>query len=87
MKNSIINYDKLFSTFAVDSNNKVQDFVWFNYSDFLTTGGFNALYESFPEISFFEEHKGLKRVHQQAPHDRFILHLKNRFTTPMTILG
>ncbi len=70
MGNTIINYEKLYSTFRNDKLKIDSEIVWFNYSGFLHDGAFKALYDSYPEITYFEEHNGMKRIHGQAPHDR-----------------
>ena len=73
MNKSIINYEKLHSTFAKINISTPKSFLWFHYSDFLNNSSFKALYDSYPDISFFEEHKDLMRNYNQAPHDRFYL--------------
>lgn len=74
--NSIINFDKLATNSAKTQTFKEGEAIWINLSGFLNETFFMSLYESYPDLLFFEEHRGLKRAFGQTPHDRFYLSLE-----------
>ena len=56
-----------------------QDFLnnrpypWANFKALLTPEAFNALYQEFPTLDYFEKHEGMRRKYDQKPHDRYYL--------------
>lgn len=50
-----------------------QPFPWYNFQSLLTDETFQKLYNEFPALDFFEQHKGMARKHDQRPHDRYYL--------------
>lgn len=87
MKKTIINYEKLHSHFNRNTINTIDNFLWINYSGFLNDKSFLALIESFPSIELFEEHKDLKRIHNQAPHNRYYLAFEKSIHHPIGYSG
>lgn len=87
MKKSIINFEKIYLFHDKKNTLNVNPFPWFNYSGFLHESSFVALLESFPKFSYFEEHKGMKRIHNQAPHDRFYCAFEHSIHHPFGYIG
>ena len=50
-----------------------QPFPWYSFQSLLTEDTFQALYDEFPSLDFFEQHSGLARKHGQRSHDRYYL--------------
>ena len=48
-------------------------FPWHEFERLLTSEGFATLREEFPETEKFEAHQGIRRAHDQRPHDRLYL--------------
>jgi hypothetical protein len=69
---AFIDYDVV-EAFSLTAFRDQVPFPWWNFSNFLTDEGFEALSEDFPSLSLFERHQGAKRAHGQRPHDRYYL--------------
>jgi hypothetical protein len=72
MNNNFIDY-ALLKSFNKNSFRQNQPFPWYGFHNFLTTEGFQKLYQDFPSLELFEKHEGLERVYGQRPHNRYYL--------------
>jgi hypothetical protein len=72
MQDTFLNLD-LLRSFDLSRFSQQQPFPWFNFHQFLTSAGFEALYRTFPSLELFEQHRGIERIHGQRPHDRYYL--------------
>ncbi len=72
MSHKFINYD-LLSAFVTDYFTSNLPYPWFNFHQFLTTEGFQSLYQDFPSLESFEKHIDIQRNYAQRPHNRYYL--------------
>jgi hypothetical protein len=59
--------------FELSAFTERKPFPWYNFQSLLTEETFQALYQDFPDLSFFAKHEGLVREYDQKPHDRYYL--------------
>lgn len=69
---SFINYE-LIDAFDAKTFIRQEPFPWYNFHQFLTPQGFEALYQDFPPLELFEYHADIPRIHGQRPHNRYYL--------------
>lgn len=72
MTQQFLNYDKI-ESFEQSLFTDRKPFPWFDFEQFLTPEGFEALYQNFPSLALFEQHNGIERMFGQRPHNRYYL--------------
>lgn len=65
--------ESLIRSFPEEEFRSATPFPWFNSHEFLTPEAFRLLHDEFPPLELFERHEGMRRPHEQRPHDRFYL--------------
>jgi hypothetical protein len=69
---TFIDYDR-FEALVETAAKWRHDLPWYAVPQLLHEEKFQQLYEEFPDLSLFEEHKDLPREHNQRGHNRFYL--------------